>query len=372
MNATTISKIRIGVIFGGKSAEHEISLLSAKNIINALDSAKYEVALIGIDKQGHWHLYDDAQYLLDAHDPRRVSLSDLRQEVSLVTKDSAPHLISLSNRNAIKRLDLIFPVLHGTYGEDGSIQGLLKLLGIPFVGAGILGSAVGMDKDVMKRLMRDAAIPIAKFITIEKRERSRYLFDAIVKELGLPLFVKPSNLGSSVGVSKVTRKEEWDQALDRAYLYDNKILIEEYIDGKEVECALIGNEDPIASLPGEVIAEAHDFYSYEAKYIDDKGVCFVVPALLSAEEVQRIQEMAIKVYKTLCCEGLARVDGFLQADGRVVINEINTMPGFTNSSLFPKLWEASGMKYPQLVDRLVEFALARHHRETQLKTRYEI
>jgi D-alanine-D-alanine ligase len=365
-----MNKIQIGIIFGGKSAEHEISLLSAKNIIAALDRKKYEITLIGIDKQGHWHLCDHAQYLLNAHDPKKVALHGMQHEVSLVARHATPHLVSLAGQNSGKRLDVIFPVLHGTYGEDGTVQGLLKLMGIPFVGAGVLGSAVGMDKDVMKRLMRDAGIPIAKFLTVERRDRNRCHFDDVVQEIGLPLFVKPANLGSSVGVSKVKDKQEWERALDAAFAYDNKILIEENICGRELECALIGNEDPIASLPGEVIAHGHDFYSYEAKYIDDQGVCFVTPAVLSDEKIKRIQEMSIRVYKTLCCEGLARVDMFLQADGRVVVNEINTIPGFTNTSAFPKLWEASGMKYPELVDRLVELALDRHRSEKQLKTNF--
>lgn len=363
-------KIQIGIIFGGRSAEHEISLLSAKNIIAALDKTKYDITLIGIDKQGHWHVCDQAQYLLNAHDPKKIVMDGMQDEVTLVTKNATPHLVSLSGRNPGKRLDVVFPVLHGTYGEDGTVQGLLKLVDIPFVGAGVLGSAVGMDKDIMKRLMRDAGIPIAKFLTIEKRERGSLDFDNVVANLGLPLFVKPANLGSSVGVSKVKNSDDWKRALDLAFTYDNKLLVEEFISGRELECGIIGNEVPIASLPGEVITHGHEFYSYDAKYCDDKGVSFVMPAVLKPEEVKKFQEESIKVYKALCCEGLARVDGFLQADGRVVINEINTIPGFTNSSLFPKLWEVSGVSYPELVDRLVELALDRHKKEKQLKTTF--
>ncbi len=365
-----MGKIQIGIIFGGKSAEHEISLLSAKNIIAALDKDKYDVTLIGIDKRGHWHLCDRAQYLLNSHDPKQVVMHGMQDEVSLVAKNAVPHLVSLTGGKEDKQLDVIFPVLHGTFGEDGTVQGLLKLMGIPFVGAGVLGSAVGMDKDVMKRLLRDAGIAIAKFVTIERRARAKWSFADVVKQLGLPLFIKPANLGSSVGVSKVKNAQEWEAALDAAFAYDNKVIVEEFIAGRELECGLMGNEEPIASLPGEVIAHGHEFYSYEAKYCDDKGVSFMVPAELSQEEVKKFQEASIEVYKALYCEGLARVDGFLQADGRVVINEINTIPGFTNSSLYPQLWQASGVSYPELVDRLVEFALVRHQREKQLKTTF--
>lgn len=365
-----MNKVQIGIIFGGKSAEHEISLLSARNIIAALDKNKYEITLIGIDKQGHWHLCDRAEYLLHAHDPKKVVLHGMQDEVSLVAKNAVPHLVSLTGQNAGKRLDVVFPVLHGTYGEDGTVQGMLKLMGIPFVGASVLGSAVGMDKDVMKRLLRDAGLPIAKFLTITKKDREKWHFEDVVEHLGLPLFIKPANLGSSVGVSKVRNSKEWTKAIEAAFTYDNKILVEEFINGRELECGVIGNDEPIASLPGEVIAHGHEFYTYEAKYIDDKGISVVIPAVLEAAQTKRFQEVSIEAYKVLCCEGLARIDGFIQPDGRVLVNEINTIPGFTNTSAFPKLWQASGMSYPELVDRLVDFALARHKKEKQLKTTF--
>lgn len=365
-----MSKVQIGIIFGGKSAEHEISLLSARNIASALNKDKYDITLIGIDKQGHWHLCDQAEYLLHAHDPKKIALHGMQDEVSLVAKNATPHLVSLSGRKSGKKLDVVFPILHGTYGEDGTMQGMLKLMGIPFVGASVLGSAIGMDKDVMKRLLRDAGIPIAKFLTINRKDRGKLNFEDVVEHLGLPLFVKPANLGSSVGVSKVKTSEEWEKAIEAAFIYDNKIIVEEFIRGRELECGVIGNEDPLASLPGEVIAHGHEFYTYEAKYIDDKGITIVIPAVIEPEHAKKFQEVAIETYKVLCCEGLARVDGFLQADGRVVINEINTMPGCTNTSPFPKLWQASGVSYPELLDRLIEYAIVRHKKENQLKTTF--
>ncbi len=364
-----MEKIRIGIIFGGKSAEHEISLLSAKNVIAALDKNKYDITLIGIDKQGHWHLCDEAQYLLNHHDPKQITIYGMQEEVSLVAKNATPHLVSLTGEMT-KRLDVIFPVLHGTYGEDGTVQGLLKLMGIPFAGAGVLGSAIGMDKDIMKRLLRDAGVPLAKFVTINKENRPKWSYDAIKNELGMPLFVKPANLGSSVGVSKVKNSEDWENALELAFSYDNKIVVEEFIDGRELECGVIGNEDLLASLPGEVVVHAHDFYTYDAKYCVDTGISFIVPADLTEEEVTRFQEASIHAYRVLCCEGFARIDGFLHADGRVIINEINTIPGFTNSSLFPRLWQASGMSYSELVDRIIMLALKRHDDEKHLKTTF--
>jgi D-alanine-D-alanine ligase len=360
-------KIRVGVVFGGKSAEHEISLLSAKNVIDALDKNKYEPVLIGIDKHGEWHVRDAYQYLLNAHNPKMVSLNDAQDHVALIPKREQPHLVSLSKSGASKSIDVIFPVLHGTYGEDGAIQGLLKMAGIPFVGAGILGSSVGMDKDVMKRLLRDAKLNTAKFICLDARKKMT--FDEVVKELGLPLFIKPANLGSSVGVTKVKTREEYTKALEHAFLYDFKVLIEEFIDGREMECCVLGNEDPIVSLPGEVLL--HDeFYTYDAKYMDEGGAVFQLPANVDAATSKRLQEISLETFKVLCCAGLARVDLFLKKNGEVYVNEINTIPGFTRTSMYPKLWEASGLKLPEVVDRLITLALEKAEREKTLKTTF--
>ncbi|MBS3902753.1 MAG: D-alanine--D-alanine ligase [Anaplasmataceae bacterium] len=363
-------KIRIGVLFGGKSAEHEISLLSARNVIEGLSKDKYEVTLIGIDKQGHWCLCNEAEYLLHHDDPKKICMHGVQDNVSLITKESNPCLISLSKQNMDKPLDVIFPVLHGTYGEDGTIQGLLKLAGIPFVGAGVLGSAVGMDKDVMKRLLRDAKIPTAKFYTIHRKDMNKVSFEEIVRQVGLPFFIKPANLGSSVGISKVKSEKEWKYSLEHAFKYDHKVVIEEAIQGREIECSVLGNDAPIASLPGEVIP-CHEFYSYEAKYLDDKGANFEIPAHLSEEEIKKVQQLAIAAYETLCCEGMARVDFFLQVNGEIKVNEINTIPGFTKISMYPKMWQASGLNYSRLLDRLVELALEKQSYTTMLKTTFE-
>jgi D-alanine-D-alanine ligase len=264
-------------------------------------------------------------------------------------------------------VDLVFPVLHGPFGEDGTIQGLLKLANVPFVGAGVLGSAVGMDKDVMKRLLRDARIPIAKFLAFQRADMNRVSFAKVKKALGLPLFVKPANLGSSVGINKVTNKENFRRAIEDAFRYDNKIVIEEFVPGREIECAVLGNEKPIASLPGEIIVQ-HDFYSYDAKYIDDKGARFEIPAQLPKAVMKKIRALALRSYRVLCCEGMARVDFFLRANGQVVVNEINTIPGFTKISMYPKMWQASGISYSRLIDRLIKLALERARQEKRLRT----
>lgn len=363
------TKIRVGVLFGGKSAEHEISLLSARNIIEALDKTKYEVTLIGIDKQGHWRLCDEAEYLLHHDNPKMIQMHKARDNVSLISQENQPLLISLSKQEAPRVLDVIFPVLHGTYGEDGTVQGLLKLAGIPFVGAGVLGSAIGMDKDVMKRLLRDANIPIAKFCTMYRRDVEKITFDEIVQKLGLPLFIKPANLGSSVGVTKVKNQIEWVRALEHALEYDHKVLVEEAVSGREIECSVLGNDHPIASLPGEVVPH-HEFYSYEAKYIDENGIDIIIPAPISDQATKRVQELAIAAYTTLCCEGMARVDFFLMENGQLKVNELNTIPGFTNTSLYPKMWLASGLSWSALLDHLIELALERHQREKILKTTF--
>ncbi len=364
-------KIRLGVLFGGKSAEHEISLISAKNVIEALDNTKYDIFLIGIDKNGEWRLRDGYSYLMHADNPKLVHLHGANASVALVPKDHRKELVSYSGNQLQESLllDVIFPVLHGTYGEDGTVQGLLKLANIPFVGAGVLGSSIGMDKDVMKRLFRDAKIPTARFLTIHQYNRDQFTFESIVAELGLPFFVKPANLGSSVGIAKVKKQEEFQAAIDDAFLYDRKILVEEFIAGREIVCSILGNEDPISSLPGEIIPY-HEFYSYEAKYLDENGAQYKIPVELPEELIQKIQQTGLNAYRTLCCEGMARVDFFLKDNGDVLVNEINTIPGFTKISMYPKLWDACGLPYSQLLDRLIELAIDRHQKESLLKTTF--
>ena len=361
-----MKKIRIGILFGGKSAEHEVSLASAKNVAQALDRNKYEPVAIGIDKSGKWYLQDPTALLAGKidkveHLPSRA-LTVLPGEVGT---------FAVAERKEAAPLDVIFPILHGTFGEDGTVQGLLKLADIPFVGAGVLGSAVGMDKDVMKRLLRDAGVPIGKFLVFQDARRSQISFDQVIAELGSPVFVKPANLGSSVGVSKAKNSAEFMEAVENAFGYDRKIIVEEFIPGREIECAVLGNENPIASVPGEVIPQgSHEFYSYEAKYLDEHGAVLKIPADLPEKTIKEVQDIAVRTFKALSCEGLGRVDSFLTPDGRVIANEINTIPGFTKISMYPKLWEASGIPYGELIDRLITLAIERHAKERQLKTSY--
>lgn len=347
-------KLKVGILFGGKSSEHEVSLLSAKNVINSIDKNKYDVFLIAIDKEGIWHLKDAASCLLNADDPRKICLDAQSNSLAFVPgqKDS---LVALSSGSMKDRLDVVFPVLHGLNGEDGTVQGLLRLAGIPFVGSDVLGSAIGMDKDVMKRLLRDACLPIAKFITVTRQAFSNYSFELLVKELGVPFFVKPCNGGSSVGVGKIKGRSDFLEKVELAFRYDSKIVFEEFIDGRELECSVLGNEHPVVSIPGEVVYK-DEFYTYEEKYMEN-GVDFLIPAPILKMECEQVQELAGKAYKVLCCEGLARVDFFLTKDSKVIINEINTIPGFTGTSMYPKLWEHSGVPLEAVIDRLIELAL---------------
>lgn len=362
----TKKKIRVGILFGGRSAEHEVSLQSAKNVIEALDTSKYEPVLIGIDKTGKWQLAESSKFLLNSENPKLIALNESNREVVIAAGRSDNQIVPLE-KGKLDTVDVVFPVLHGPFGEDGTVQGLLKLASIPFVGAGVLGSAIGMDKDVMKRLLRDAGIPVAKFMVVRSTEKDKLTFESVKKELGLPFFIKPANLGSSIGVNKVKTKEEFKPSLNNSFLFDNKVLIEEFIEGREIECSVLGNDELEASLPGEIIP-THEFYSYDAKYIDEEGARLEIPAKLSKEEAKAVQEMAIKTFQVLNCSGMARVDCFLTPKGKLYVNEINTIPGFTKISMYPKLWEASGMPYKKLISRLIDLALEKHGEEAKLKT----
>lgn len=317
-------KLRVGVIFGGRSSEHEVSLMSAKNVMAAMDRAKYEVIPFKIPKDG------------------KVAFDGLR------------------------KLDVAFPVVHGTYGEDGTLQGLLRMLDVPFVGPDVLGSAVGMDKDVAKRLLRDAGIPIADFLTFERGED--VVPSRVWKRLGKPVFVKPANQGSSVGVHKAGTDAELRAAVKDAFRFDGKILIEEAVPGREIEVSVLGDADPEASLAGEVIPH-HEFYSYEAKYLDENGAGLAIPAKISAAAMRSVRALAVRAYRTLALEGMARVDFFMRKGGGFVVNEVNTLPGFTKISMYPKLWAATGLPYPKLIDRLIALALKRHARRGRLMTK---
>ncbi|MFW6138313.1 MAG: D-alanine--D-alanine ligase [Spirochaetota bacterium] len=357
------NKKKIAVLFGGRSAEHEVSLQSAKNIVSSLDRRKYQVVLIGIDKTGRWvHITDPGFF------PDPGEIADSGEPVTFVPYKNRYQLLRLGDSKAIDQVDVVFPVLHGTCGEDGTIQGLLELADIPYVGAGVLGSSVGMDKDVMKRLLAQAEIPIPRFLVYSISLKTHH-FDEIQQKLGMPVFVKPANLGSSVGITKVRNKQELENAVQEAFRYDDKIVVEEYIQGREIECSVLGNQHPAASAPGEIVP-SHEFYSYDAKYVDEQGAVLKVPAPLEEDICQRIQQLAVETFRVLCCEGMARVDFFLKENNQVLVNELNTIPGFTRISMYPKLWEYSGIGPTELTHRLIELALERHERKKGLKKSY--
>lgn len=363
-----MDRIRVGVVFGGRSAEHEVSIQSAKSIHEALDRSRFEPILVGIDKGGAWRIGEAASFILNPSDPKRIGLDTRAPEVLPV--EAADRTLALVGRESgatLGTVDVFFPIVHGTYGEDGCLQGLFRLLDVPYVGAGVLGSAVGMDKDVMKRLLQQAGLPIPRFVTVRKHEVSGLDLPALSEAVGgLPVFVKPANLGSSVGITKVKAAADLLAALEEAFRYDSKALVEEAVEGREIECAVLGNEHPEASLCGEVVP-SHEFYSYEAKYIDERGARLHYPADLDAGASDRIRGLAVKTFRVLDCAGMGRVDFFLKRDGEVLVNEINTLPGFTSISMYPKLWEVSGLPYPRLLERLIDLAMERHRSERALR-----
>ena len=362
-------KLRVAVLFGGKSAEHEVSLQSAKNILDAIDRDKYEPVLIGIDKRGRWYLNEASKFLLAGDTPGLTKLNATHGEVALVPGEDRHQLMPRTGSDSLGQIDVVFPVLHGPMGEDGTVQGMLKLANIPFVGPGVLGSAIGMDKDVAKRLLRDAGIPTPRFRAWTRSEAEGMTFEQVSAELGAPVFVKPANMGSSVGIKKAHNQAEFDSAVQEAFSFDTKIVVEEAIVGRELECAVLGNDDPQASVAGEV-KPTHEFYDYEAKYVDEHGAVLEIPAHVPSDLQEEIQRLALKTFKALACEGMARVDFFLRGDRELLVNEINTIPGFTKISMYPKLWEASGVSYQELLDRLISLALERFAREQRLRTSY--
>jgi D-alanine-D-alanine ligase len=366
-----VSKLKVGVIFGGRSGEHEVSLASAESIVNAMDKSKYEVVPVYIDKRGQW--------LVAASDtaelPQAVINSDRKEPVAILGDPTRRGLIRLNDHPQgclSKPIDVVFPVLHGTYGEDGTIQGLLEMAGVPYVGCGVLASAVGMDKIVMKQLFEQAGLTVTKyewFLRSSWEEKPDAILRHISKRLGFPVFVKPANSGSSVGINKASNEDQLRQAIDTAALYDRRIIVERAVMGREIEVSVLGNEHPIASLPGEVIP-GHEFYDYEDKYIDC-AARLIIPAKLPERTIKRIQRSAITAFKAIDGSGLARVDFFLErGSGRVITSEINTMPGFTSISMYPKMWEASGIPYSKLIDRLIELALERHRDRARNLTSY--
>jgi D-alanine-D-alanine ligase len=385
-----MKKLRVGILFGGRSGEHEISLLSAASVFKAIDKDKYEVVPIGITKDGRWLTAADAERLLAgkppehprqlrAGDPEATPAAAVLQSGEAVVVPPEPHrsgskmtafqtpeLTRRASDRAIN-VDVIFPVLHGTFGEDGTIQGLLELADLPYVGAGVLGSAAGMDKDIMKALFRAAGLPIVKHVTFLRgdwKAAPKKIQKMVESKLKYPVFVKPANLGSSVGISKAHDRKELGPAVEDAAKFDRKIIVEEGVGGKknkarEIECAVLGNDKPEASVPGEIVPSA-EFYDYSAKYLDE-GSQLIIPAKLSKAEAKKVQQLAIAGFRAVDCSGLARVDFLMDPKTRkIYLNEINTMPGFTSISMYPKLWAASGVQYPQLIERLIELGIERY------------
>jgi len=400
-----MKKLRVGILFGGRSGEHEVSLLSAASVFNAIDQNKFEVVPIGITKEGRWVTAADAEHLLHGkltdHDARHLRAGDpettpgaavLAQGEAVIFPPEPHHQVgslqpfqteaSLTRRAADRAInvDVIFPVLHGTFGEDGTIQGLLELADIPYVGAGVLGSAAGMDKDIMKALFRAAGLPIVRHVTVLRSDwetNLKKIQKQVESKLKYPVFVKPANLGSSVGISKAHGRKELGPAIEEAARFDRKIVIEQSVGGKrqkarEIECSVLGNDSPLASLPGEIVP-SKEFYDYDAKYLDE-GSELIIPAKLSKAETKTVQQLAISAFKAVDCSGLARVD-FLMEPGagkkktrKIYLNEVNTMPGFTSISMYPKLWAASGLSYPALIERLIRLGIERH--EEKKKNQY--
>jgi len=394
-----MTKLRVGILFGGRSGEHEVSLLSAASVLNAIDKEKYEVVPIGITKDGRWLTAEHAESLLTGKlvlEPRSLRAGDpettpgaavLAQGESVVVPPEPVHrhtglvpfqtdagLMRRASDRAIN-VDVIFPVLHGTFGEDGTIQGLLELADIPYVGAGVLGSAAGMDKDIMKSLFIAAGIPIVKHVTILRsawENDPKKVQKLVESKLTYPVFVKPANLGSSVGISKAHNRKELGPAIEEAARFDRKIVIEQGVGGKkekarEIECSVLGNDEPVASVPGEIVP-GKEFYDYTAKYVDE-GSQLIIPAKLTKAETKKVQDLAVAAFQAVDCSGLARVDFLMDPKtNKIYLNEINTMPGFTAISMYPKLWAASGVAYPDLIDRLIQLGIERH--EDKKKNQY--
>jgi len=346
-------RVNLIVIFGGQSAEHDVSCVTATHVLRAVDQSRYRVTPIGIDREGRWQLATAAQRALaagpDALPARLDAVGDLLSPTSMLASA------------ALSGPVVVMPLLHGPLGEDGTVQGLLELMDLPYVGSGVLASAVAMDKALAKEVVGYHGILQARWTSVREHEVGPSWLDTIVAELGLPLFVKPANMGSSVGVSKAATREELPRAVEHALTYDEWVVIEEAVVGREIEVAVLGNLDPRASVPGEVVP-GKEFYDYEDKYLDD-GAQLLIPAPLTEAETAEVRALAVRVYKALRCEGLARVDFFFEERGRgFLINEVNTMPGFTPISMYPKMWQKTGLPYPELVNELIDLAVERHHR----------
>jgi D-alanine-D-alanine ligase len=356
-------KRRVAVVFGGRSAEHEISVLSARSVMDALDPERYEAVAIGVTKDGRWQLLPSGPPAVPAGEARELPgiARGSGTEVALDQEPGSQALVAPGGKRT--SIDVVFPVMHGPYGEDGSIQGLLEMAGVPYVGSGVLGSAVGMDKAVQKVLFRAVGIPVVPHEVVHEREWAEdpEAVEARAQHLGYPMFAKPAALGSSIGIRKIGRPDELRGALEEAFRYGRKALLERSMErARELEVSVLGNDDPVASVAGEIVPRGHEFYDYEAKYLDEHGAELVIPADIRAEVLEELQRMAIAAFRAIDACGMARLDFFLVDEDRLFLNEVNTIPGFTSISMYPRLWEASGLPYPQLVDRLIELAIERH------------
>jgi D-alanine-D-alanine ligase len=356
-------KLKVAIIFGGRSVEHEVSLVSATHIYRAVDLSACEPLLLGVDRNNRWRYHP--AYACGEVDLAKISYFDGSLPAYVSGGNSRPEIRCLQDNRQLETFDVAFPIIHGAFGEDGVLQGLLKSMDIPFVGPDVLASAVAMDKDITKRLLKEAHIPVAASFTLLKRRPDEYSYAKITERLGCPLFVKPANAGSSVGVGKATDEASFDRAVAEAFRYDNKILVEEAVLGKEVECAVLGNERLMASVVGEIVPTG-EFYSYDAKYLSADGAKMKIPADIDPAVADAIRQTAVKACQTIACEGMARVDFLLRNDGSFVLNEINTLPGFTPISMYPKLWEHTGISYRELITELVRLAVARHERDLRL------
>lgn len=361
-------KKNIAFVCGGKSPEHEISIRSIKNIVEALDRNRFDATLIMISKEGSWYHASSPDVLKSLS-----SLSDKTRPAelkacTLAVLEGHGCLYVLDSGRKIT-LDAVFPVMHGSFGEDGTLQGMIRMMGLPLVGCDVLASAAGMDKDVMKRLFKEAQIPSSKYILLTQARP--FTYQQLVDQLGSPFFIKPANAGSSVGAHKIKNSQDFKEKLQDSFRYDGKVLAEEFMEGREVECSVLGHSFTArASVPGEIIPQ-HEFYSYEAKYLDDNGAIIKIPADLRPDTQKQIQELAVKVFETFLCEGMTRVDFFVRKkDGQVFVNELNTIPGFTSISMYPKMWEASGLSYKNLISQLIDLGLEKYQADQKVATNY--
>lgn len=364
-------KKTIAIVCGGKSGEHEVSLRSAFYVFNNIDRKRYCVVIIAIDKKGKWYFSRNFKDIVNTNG-QLWKLKPRFKEIVLLKSKKCSQVFSLKQKKNLIGIDIFFPLIHGTYGEDGCLQGFFELLDVPYVGADVIGSAIAMDKEITKRLLMLEKIPVTKFIVIRKKDKlieRRKKINQAIKKFHFPLFIKPVCLGSSVGISKVFSRKEIDKAVQEAFQYDDSIMIEKFVDGREIECSVLGNSYPIASLPGEI--KSRSFYSYEAKYLDSEEAKLLIPAPLSKKIVKEVQKLSVKVFQILKLQGMARIDFFLKPNRQLIVNEANTIPGFTQISMYPRLWQVSGIKYSKLLDKLIQLAIENYKKKNKIKRDFQ-